>query len=168
MERHCTAFVDPLLPDAAKQRRPPGRPKGSKGKVFQEARALGVHHFAFVRSCLLGLDLAEAFNRYMAWSETTTDLRHVRHRRDALLQHIIECARQHDATLQPDSKITPLLDLLRGDRSVKPAVVLPSLEQWIESEGMDPDGWSEADVLAEYKAKRAGHGCGPGPEGSGG
>ena len=39
-----------------------GRPKGAKGRVLQEARALGVHHFAFVRSSLLGLDLAEAFN----------------------------------------------------------------------------------------------------------
>lgn len=152
MEQHCTAFVHPLLPSAAKLRRRPGRPKGSKGKVLQEARALGVHHFAFVRSSLLGLDLAEAFNRYLAWSESTTDLRHIQHRRDALLKHIIQCASQHDATLQPDSKITPLLDLLRSDRSVKPAVVLPSLEQWIESEGMDPDGWSETDLLAEYKA----------------
>ena len=73
-----------------------GRPKGSKGRVMQEARALGVHHFAFVRSSLLGLDLGEAFNRYLAWAETTTDLRHVQHRRDALLKHIIEAGRQHD------------------------------------------------------------------------
>lgn len=57
---------------------------------MQEARALGVHHFAFVRSSLLGLDLAESFERYMAWSETTTDLRFVQNRRDALLKQIIE------------------------------------------------------------------------------
>lgn len=152
MEPQRHVFVDPLLHSAPTQRSRPGRPKGSKGKVLHEARALGVHHFAFVRSSLLGLDLAEAFNRYMVWSETTTDLRHVRHRRDALLKHIIECARQHDATLQPHAKITPWLDLLRSDGSVKPAVVMPRLEQWVESEGMDPDGWSEADLLAEYKA----------------
>ena len=40
-----------------------------------------VHHFAFVRARLMGLDLAEAFYRYLACSETPTDLRHVQRRR---------------------------------------------------------------------------------------
>ncbi len=132
--------------------RKPGRPKGSTAKVMQEARSLGVHHFAFVRSSLLGLDLAEAFNRYMAWSETTTDLRYVQNRRDALLKQVIESGRALDAKLAPQAKITHLLDLLRSDANTKPAVELPSLEDWVESEGMDPDMWSEADLLAEYKA----------------
>lgn len=152
MEPQLHVFADPLLQSAPVQRRRPGRPKGSKGRVLQEARALGVHHFAFVRSSLLGLDLGDAFNRYLAWSETTTDLRHVQHRRDALLKHIIQSGRQLDATLQPDSKITQLLDLLRSDTPVKSAVVLPSLEEWMASERMEPEGWSEADLLAEYKA----------------
>ena len=39
---------------------------------------------------LLGLDLAEAFHRYLARSETTTDVRHVQHRCDGLLEHIID------------------------------------------------------------------------------
>jgi hypothetical protein len=43
-----------------------------------------------VRESLLGLDLAEAFHRYLAWSETTTDVRHVQHRCDELLEHIID------------------------------------------------------------------------------
>ncbi len=146
------AFADPTLHSAPVPRRKPGRPKGSKGRVFHEVRALGVHHFAFVRSSLLGLDLSEAFNRYLAWSETTSDLRHIQHRRDALLKHIIESGRQLDATLQPPAKISDLLDLLRSDVTVKPAIVLPSLDEWIEAEGMDPEGWSEADLLAEYKA----------------
>jgi site-specific recombinase XerD len=132
--------------------RKPGRPKGSTAKVMQEARALGVHHFAFVRSSILGLDLADAFNRYMAWSETTTDLRYVQNRRDALLNQIIEAGRALDATLPPLAKITQLLALLRSDTKVKPAVELPSLEDWAEAEGMDPDMWSEADLLDEYKA----------------
>ena len=152
MQTQLHVFADPLLQSPPMQRRGPGRPKGSKGRVLQEVRALGLHHFAFVRSSLLGLDLAEAFDRYLAWSETTTDLRHVQHRRDTLLKHIIQAGRQHDARLQPDSKITPLLELLRSDTSVKPAAVLPGLEEWMESQGMDPEGWSEADLLAEYKA----------------
>jgi len=49
-------------------------------------------------------------------------------------------------------QITQLLDLLRSDATVKPVVELPSLEVWIEAEGMDPDMWSEADLLVEYKA----------------
>ena len=133
-------------------KRKPGRPKGSVAKVMQEARALGVHHFAFVRSSILGLDLAEAFERYMAWSETTTDLRFVQNRRDALLKQIIETGRQYDATRAGGDKITNLLDLLRSDARPKPTVALPSLDEWVEAEGMDPDMWSEADMLAEYKA----------------
>jgi len=143
-------MIDPLFHSAPPRKA--GRPKGSIAKVMQEARALGVHHFAFVRSSILGLDLAEAFERYMAWSETTTDLRYVQNRRDALLKQIIEAGRQYDATLSGGAKITNLLDLLRSDARPKPAVVLPSLDEWIEAEGMDPDMWSEADMLDEYKA----------------
>jgi len=55
--------------------RKPGRSLGVKARVVQDARALGIIHFAFVRFSLLGLDLRDAFNRYLAWSETTTDLR---------------------------------------------------------------------------------------------
>jgi site-specific recombinase XerD len=132
--------------------RKPGRPVGSKAAVIQDPRALGIHHFAFVRSSLLGLDLREAFTRYLAWSETTTDLRYIQNRREALLKRIIEAGRHLDASLPESGKITDLLELLRSEASVKPAVVLPSLEDWVESEGMDPDAWSEADLVVEYKA----------------
>jgi site-specific recombinase XerD len=144
--------IRPLFHTAPVDKRKPGRPSGSKARVLQEARALGIHHFAFVRSSLLGLDLADAFARYMAWSETTTDLRYVQGRRDALLKQIIEVGRQHDAVLPANAKITHLLDLLRSDATAKPAVQLPSLDEWVEAEGMDADMWSEADLLAEYKA----------------
>ena len=43
-----------------------------------------------MRESLLGLDLAEAFHGYLAWSEAITDVRHVQHRRDELLEHIID------------------------------------------------------------------------------
>ena len=142
----------PLFHSGNMTRRKVGRPKGAKAKVVQDARALGVHHFAFVRSSILGLDLADSFQRYLAWSETTTDLRYVQNRREALLKRIIEAGRQHDATLPAYSKITHLLDLLRSDVATPKAVELPTLDEWIASEGMDPDGWSEAELLAEYKA----------------
>jgi len=146
------SLAAPLFHSAPAPRRKAGRPLGSKAKVVQDARALGVHHFAFVRSSILGLDLAESFQRYMAWAESTTDLRYVQNRREALLKRIIEAGRQHDATLPSHSKITHLLDLLRSDAATPKAVQLPSLDEWMESEGMDPEGWSEAELLAEYKA----------------
>ena len=137
-----------------------GRPPGAKAAVVRDARALRIHHFAFVRSSLLGLDLRASFERYLAWSETTTDLRYIQNRRDALLKQIIEAGRhlaiQHVAGApsgpMAHSELDRLLDLLQSDASVKPAVSLPTLEDWVESEGMDRDGWSEADLVAEYKA----------------
>lgn len=132
--------------------RPRGRPPGSKAQVIRDARALGIHHFAFVRSSLWGLDLAHSFERYLAWSETTTDLRYVQNRRDDLLKQIIDAGRHLNASLPDHAKITDILDLLRSDRVVPSAVTLPTLEQWVESEGMDPDVWSEADLIAEYQS----------------
>jgi hypothetical protein len=83
--------ISPLF--YATQVRKAGRPNGSTARVMQDARALGVHHFVFVRSSLLGLDLADSFNRYMAWAASTTDLRFVQNRREALLKQIIEAGR---------------------------------------------------------------------------
>lgn len=144
--------MDPLFHSAPLPGRKPGRPLGAKARVIRDPRSLGIHHFAFVRSSLLGLDLRESFDRYLAWAETTTDLRYIQNRRDGLLKQIIEAGRHLDATLDPHARISHLLDLLRSDSSAKPAVVLPSLDEWVESEGMDPDAWSEADLIAEYKA----------------
>lgn len=153
MESPAPDLPTPLFHGADPEpRRRRGRPLGSRALVVQDPRALGVHHFAFVRSSILGLDLADAFVRYMAWSDSTRDFRHVQNRRDALLKQIIEAGRQYDAAQPAHAKITQLLDLLRSDATVKPVVVLPTLEEWIETEGIDPEGWSEADLMAEYKA----------------
>ncbi len=139
-----------MFPSPAPKRR--GRPPGATAQVVRDPRSLGVHHFAFVRASLYGVDLREAFMRYLAWSETTTDLRYIQNRRDALLKNIIEAGRHLDATLAIDAKITHLLDLLRSDAPGPSAVKLPTLQEWVESEGMDPDAWSEAELIAEYKA----------------
>jgi hypothetical protein len=37
------------------------------------------------------------------------------------------------------AKITHFLDLLLSDAKAKPAVELPTLEDWIEAQGMEPD-----------------------------
>jgi site-specific recombinase XerD len=152
MDFQAPNLAAPLFHAALAPRRRAGRPKGAKARVVQDARALGVHHFAFLRSSLLGLDLGQSFHRYLAWSESTSDLRYVQNRREALLKQIVEAGRQLDDTLAASAKITHLLDLLRSDAALPKAVQLPSLEAWIASEGLDPEGWSEAELLADYKA----------------
>ena len=152
MDFQSPPVAAPLFHASPLPRRSAGRPKGAKAQVVQDARALGVHHFAFLRSSLLGLDLGESFQRYLAWSESTSDLRYVQNRREALMKQIIEAGRQLDATLDAGAKITHLLNLLRSDAVPPKVVQLPSLDEWMESEGLDPEGWSEAELLADYKA----------------
>lgn len=142
--------VDPLFHSPAPKRR--GRPPGSKSQVVKDPRSLGLHHFAFVRSTLLGLDLRQSFDRYLAWAESTTDLRYVQNRKDALLQQIIETGRNLDAGLPKHAGLHASLDLLRSQTKPVVAVQLPTLEKWVEQEGMDPDMYSEAELLDEYKA----------------
>lgn len=119
---------------------------------MRDARSLGLHHFAFVRSSLLGLDLREAFERYLAWSETTTDLRYVQSRRDALLKQIIDAGRSLDPDQPKHVGLIHCLELLRSQAKPVAVVKLPTLHEWVESEGMDSDMYSEAELLAEYKA----------------
>lgn len=145
-----TGLFTPNLHSEPRKR--PGRPLGAKSQVVRDPRALGLHHFAFVRSCLLGLELRDAFARYLAWSETTTDLRYVQNRRDTLLKQIIEAGRHLDAELPQHAGLPHSLDLLRSQAKPAPAVQLPSLDEWVEREGMDPDMYSEAELLDEYRA----------------
>ena len=136
-------------------KRPRGRPRGSKAVVVRpgaDGRALGVHHVAFLRSTLLGLDLRAAFERYLAFGETTTDLRHVEARRKELLAQIVESGRRLTLARPDDTALARDVDLLKIDAAPAKAVALPSLDEWVEAEGMDPDMWSEAELLAEYQA----------------
>ena len=136
-------------------KRPRGRPRGSKAVVVRpgaDGRALGVHHVAFLRSTLLGLDLRAAFERYLAFGETTTDLRHVEARRKQLLAQIVESGRRLTLARPDDTALARDVDLLKIDAAPAKAVTLPSLDEWVEAEGLDPDMWSEAELLAEYQA----------------
>ena len=131
--------------------RPRGRPRGARAAVVRDVRAIGLHHFAFLRACLLGLDLAQSFERYLAWGETTSDLRHVEARRRELLAHLVDAGRRLDLTLPEDGKIKRYVDLLANEAPAKPVVVLPTLDEWVDAQGMDPDMYSEAELLEEYR-----------------
>ncbi len=129
-----------------------GRPLGAKAAVVRDARALGVHHFAFLRSALYGMDLHQAFVRYLEWSETTTDLRHIEHRRKELMRQVLDSARHLDPAVPAHAGVPALIELLRSATPAAATTQLPTLAEWVESEGMDPDVWSEADLQSEYKA----------------
>ncbi len=177
--------IEPLFHSAPPRR--PGRPPGARTALLASARSLGIHHFAFLRSTLLGLEPKAAFEHYLAWSEATTDLRHVEHRRAELLKEVITAGRRMLAARAPSgaspgstelpqdfllSQLERHLEALSASAHGARIAQLPSLEAWMQAENMDPDFYSEAEALAEYRAAHGidnpdaeaeGHGAGPDP-----
>ena len=47
--------------------------------------------------CLLGIDAAHAFERYLAFGEARLDPRHIEHRRRELLREVLASGRRLDA-----------------------------------------------------------------------
>lgn len=137
---------------AASVRRGRGRPRGATSAVVREVRALGLHHVAFLRACLLGMDARDAFERYVAFGETSTDLRHVQACRRDWTARLLAAARRLDATLPDGQRLTRELALLHGPHDDARLAALPSLDDWIASQGLDPEMWGEAELLAEYRA----------------
>lgn len=132
--------------------RGPGRPKGAKTRVLREDRALGMHHFAFLRAWLQGLDLKAAWDRYLAFAEHGADLRHVERRRTELLAQVLRDGHQINLGLPPEARITDALALLAREPSRPTSPALPSLEDFAQAQGFDPDQFSQAELVAEYQA----------------
>lgn len=132
-------------------KRPRGRPRGSSAVVLQDARAIGVHHVAFLRAALLGIDLRKAFERYVAFGETTSDLRHVEARRREWTTSLQTAGRRLALARPGDTLLARDVELLKLE-AAPAAASLPTLDEWVASEGMDPDAWTEAELLSEYKA----------------
>lgn len=145
-----TNLVATENPAPQEPRRRRGRPAGSKSRVLGQV-TLGTHHFSFLRSYFQGLDTRDAWNRYMAFSEANSDLRHVEHRRTELLAAVLRAGHQLDLTLQPQMKITGLLALLSKAPIGPKAVPIPSMSDFAESQGIDAGDWSEAELLQMYK-----------------
>lgn len=129
------------------RRRGRGRPKGSCSRVIRDDRKLGLHHFSFVRSGLLGLDLRAAHERYLGWSDTNTDLRHIEHRYTTLLG-TIRATLSHLASSGGDATNQAIADLTPPKPKARQQ--LPSLDDWVDAEGLDRDFYSEAELLVEY------------------
>lgn len=152
------SLIDPLCSNPPPRRR--GRPALAKTKVVRDERALGLHHFAFLRSVILGLDLRDSFDRYLAWSEPLSDLRIAQARFDHLLSEVLNSGDHINAALPDEQKITPLLQLLRPllkestiqtTPAPSPAVQIPTLDEWVLQESIDLDFFSEAELIAEYQ-----------------
>jgi site-specific recombinase XerD len=140
--------AQPQEPQPAPRKR--GRPPGSRAKVLAHPD-LGVHHFAFVRSWLQGLDVRWAWERYMAFCETSADLRYIERRRKEILAAAISLGHQLNLTLPPDRQITRLLNVLSKEPVVVAAQVLPSLDEFAQLQGLEPDLYSQAELLEIYQ-----------------
>lgn len=132
--------------------RGPGRPKGARTRVLRESRALGVQHFAFLRAWLQGLDLKAAWDRYLAFAEQGSDLRHIERRRSALLAQVLRDGHQINLGLPAEARITDALALLAREPSTPASATLPSLDDFAQAQGFDPDQFSQAELVAEYQA----------------
>jgi site-specific recombinase XerD len=128
-----------------------GRPRGSRTRVLREQQALGVHHFAFLRSWMQGLDLRQAWQRYMAFGEVNADPRHMERLRAALLQRVLRDAHVVNLTLPEEQRITAELGLLAQPPRGPGLVALPSLDEFVATQGLDREAWAEEELLREYR-----------------
>jgi site-specific recombinase XerD len=119
---------------------------------MRSRQALGTQHFAFLRAWVQGLDLKAAWDRYLAFAESSSDLRHVERRRSALLAQVLQDGHQINLALPAASRITDALRLLAMDTSAPATSALPSLDDFAQSQGFDADQFSEAELQAEYQS----------------
>lgn len=111
-----------------------------------------MRHFAFLRAWVQGLDLKAAWDRYLAFAESSSDLRHVERRRGELMAQVLQDGHQINLTLPATARITDALRLLAQDGPMPSVGALPSLDDFAQAQGFDPDQFSEAELQAEYQA----------------
>ncbi len=128
-----------------------GRPRGARTRVLREGQALGRHHFAFLRSWLQGLDLRQAWERYLGFGALSADRRHIEKQRAALLQQVLREGHALNLSLGEEQRITAELLLLAQPPAGPGTVALPDLDEFIDSQGLDREAHSEADLLREYR-----------------
>ena len=111
-----------------------------------------MQHFAFLRAWVQGLDLKAAWDRYLAFAESSSDRRHVERRRADLLAQVLHDGHQINLTLPERERITDALRQLAQDTPTPATSALPSLEDFVQAQGFDLDQFSEAELLTEYQA----------------
>ena len=124
-----------------------GRPAGSMTAVWRDQQPLGRHHFAFLRAWLQGLDLKTAWMRYLSFAERSDDLRHVERRRQELMARVLA-----DGGSAARAEAFGASHILSGVAAPARARALPSLDEFVEQQGFDPDQFSQAELVEEYLA----------------
>ena len=146
--------------------------------MLRPVLALGAHHFAFLRATFQGLDTRAAWRRYLTFSEDESpDLRRLEQRRHAMLADLLALAAavgRQQPTDHPVNQARSLLaGLVRSPAQGTPASpasaaasaaavepisrALPSLDEFIEATGLDPDTYSQAEWLALYREQHGLH-----------
>lgn len=161
------------------RRRGRGRPRGSQTRLLSTgAGELGRHHFAFLRALIDGIDLEQAWKRYLAFSGGLNDRRHFASRLRQLVDVIDQAGpqrgRQSEASLVvPALRALPDFVPARGrpgagkaghfvghgapaeeaDQASTPPPS-PPLEDWrseyCRTTGIDEDFYTEAEWLELY------------------
>lgn len=161
----------PVALETTEPRRKAGRPRGSLGAVLTDlSDRVTMEDFAFLRALLNGIDPTKAFVQYYAH-------RHFDSRGDGVVPHGLTIAahgRQlmdaimKGALLSGDELVHLMAERLKAhhlrrvenakregrplpSRSDKKARVVPSMNEWMESENVDPDFYTEVELIERYK-----------------
>ena len=145
--------------------RPRGRPRGTQTRLLHEhAGHLGRHHFAFLRALLDGVELEQAWTRYLAFSGGPSDRRHFVSRLRQVVEAIEhvgerqECAAELAVAL-PALRALPDFVPARGARrdTLPPTATTsaaPSLDDWrfaqCGASGIDEDFYTQAEWIDLY------------------
>lgn len=122
-----------------------GRPKGAATNDFRRI-TLGVCHFAFLRAWINGVDLHQAWDRYLAFEGHSSDERHIKAVRDLLYNQVVADGHDLNAKLSDEHKIDRYLAVLDSRPQPMAVMVLPSIEAFCKAEGLDRDFYSEAEI----------------------
>lgn len=128
-----------------------GRPKGARTRVIREEPVLGRPHFAFLRACFQGLDAKVAWERYLGTADQGDDRRYIERRRRQLLAAVLRAGRQRARGTPLGEQVRAAVRTLYRQAPPVGAIPLPSLESWMQQEGLDPDIYGESELLAMYR-----------------
>jgi len=147
--------------------RPRGRPRGTQTRLLHEhAGHLGRHHFAFLRALLDGVELEQAWTRYLAFSGSPSDRRHFVSR----LRQVVEAIEHAGVRQACAAELAVALPALRALPDFVPArgarrdtlpptatastAAAPSLDDWRSAQcgasGIDEDFYTQAEWIDLY------------------
>lgn len=161
----------PVALETTEPRRKAGRPRGSLGAVLTDlSDRVTMEDFAFLRALLNGIDPTKAFEQYYEY-------RHFDAKGNGVVPHGLTLAahgRQlmdaimKGALLSGDELVHLMAERLKAhhlrrvenarregrplpSRSDKKARAVPSMNEWMESENVDPDFYTEVELIERYK-----------------